>query len=122
MVVVLELTTRSGVGIGIGRAKQVLGKLWQLAGPEQRLRIDHEGRQHLGIAVLLRMQIEHKANQRPFQPRPSAHVDCKPRTAQLRRPLQIQNPESVTDLPMRLRLKIEDALLAPGLHRDVVRL
>ena len=75
VVVVLELAARDGVGVGIGAAEEVLGKLGQLAGAEERLGIDHERRQHFFVAVLLRVQVEHEADQRTFQPRPCAHVD-----------------------------------------------
>ena len=52
VVVILELAARDGFGVGIGAAEEVFGELGKLAGAEEALGIDHEGRQHLGIAVL----------------------------------------------------------------------
>ena len=53
VIVVFELAARDGLRIGVGAAEQVFGKLGQLAGAEERLRIDHERRQHFLVAVLL---------------------------------------------------------------------
>ena len=66
------------------------------------------------------MQVEHEADQRPLQPRPGAHVHRKPRPAQLGRAFQVEDPQRFAQLPVRLGLKVERTLLAPGLHRDVV--
>ena len=107
VVVVFELAARGGLGIGIGAAEEVLGKLGQLAGAEERLGVDHERRQHFFVAVLLRVQVEHEADERPLQPRPRAHVDRKPRPAQLGRAFEVENAERFADLPVRFGLEIE---------------
>ena len=54
VVVVAELAAGDGFGVGVGAAEEVLGKLGQLAGAEERFGVDHEGRQDFGVAVLLR--------------------------------------------------------------------
>ena len=71
--------------------------------PKRTLRVDHEGRQHFGIAVLLRVQVEHEADQRPLQPRARAHVDGKPRAAQLGGAFQVENAQRFAKFPVRLR-------------------
>ena len=53
------------------------------------------------------MQVEHEADEGPLQPRPGAHVHRKPRTAQLGRALQVEDTESLTQFPVRLRFEIE---------------
>ena len=68
------------------------------------------------------MQVEHEADQRPLQPRARAHVDRKPRSAQLGRAFQVENAKRFADLPVRLGLEIEVSLLAPGLDSDIVGL
>jgi hypothetical protein len=55
--------------------------------------------------VLLRVQVEHEADQRPLQPRSRAHVNRKPRAAQLGRAFQVENAERLAQLPVRLGLK-----------------
>ena len=70
--------------------------------------------------MLLRVHVEHKADQRPLQTRTGAHVHRKPRSAQLGRALQVKNPQRLANLPVRLWLKVETLLLAPQLHNLVV--
>ena len=113
VVVVFELAARSGLGVGIGAAEQILGKLGQLAGAEERLGVDHEGRQHLGVAVLLGVQVEHEADQRPLQPRSRAHVDGEARPAQLGGAFEVENAERLADLPVRLGLEVECCGFSP---------
>ena len=81
VVVVFVFAARGGFRVGIGAAEQVLGKLGQLAGAEERLGIDHERRQHFGVAVLLRVHVEHEADERALEARARAHVDGKTRAA-----------------------------------------
>jgi hypothetical protein len=52
VVVVFELAAGDGFGVGIGAAEEVFGELGQLAGAEEGLGVDHEGRQDFGVAVL----------------------------------------------------------------------
>ena len=56
VVVVFELAPRDGFGIRIRAAKEVFSELGKLAGAEEALGVDHEGRQNFGVAVLLRVQ------------------------------------------------------------------
>ncbi len=68
------------------------------------------------------MAVEHEADQRPLQPRSSAHVDGEPGSAQLGRALQIENAQRLAQLPVRLGLEVEGGLFAPSLDGDVVGL
>ncbi len=113
VIVVLEFAPRHRIRVRIGAAKQVLGKLGQLAGAEETLAVHHERRQHLGVAVLLRVQVEHEADQRPLQPRPGAHVHRKARPAQLGRAFKVQDAKRFAQFPVRLGLKIERAASHP---------
>ena len=90
---VFELAARRRLRIRIRAAKQILGKLGQLPRPEQAAAVHHERRQHFGVSVLLRVQVQHEPDQRPLQARPRAHVHRKPRPAQLGRAFQVQNPQ-----------------------------
>ena len=53
----------------ICRAKQFIGKLGELVGAVSRRVIDQKRRRNLGIAVFLRLHVQHELAQRPFQPR-----------------------------------------------------
>ena len=101
--------------------EEVLGKLGQLPGTKQRVAIDQEGRQHLEIAMLPGMNIQHEAGQRPLQPGAQAPVDGKARTRDLGRPLEVENAQALAQLPMRLGRKIESRRLAPAQHLHVIR-
>ena len=63
--------------------------------------------------MLLRVHVEHEADQRPLQPRPRAHVNRKSRAGQLGRPLQVKNPQRLADFPVRLGLKVEACAFRP---------
>ncbi len=93
MVAVLELAAGHGLDIGIRAAEQVLGKLGQLPGAEERFAVDHEGRQNFLVAVPGGVHVEHEADQSPLHPCACAHVDRKARAAQLARPLHVQDAQ-----------------------------
>src|SRR5271155_3404649 len=68
------------------------------------------------------MHIEHEVGERPFQPRAFPPVDCKTSSRNLRCAFQVENAELFPDFPMRSRLKIKAAELAPFPDLDVVLL
>ena len=122
VVVILELAAGDGFGVGIPAAEEVFGKFGQLASAEEGLAVNHERRQHFGIAVFGRVQVKHEADQRPFEPCSSAHVDREPRATQLGCAFQVENAERLAQFPMRLGLEVEFRNFAPGLHCEVVGL
>ena len=70
--------------------------------------------------MLARVQVEHEVDQRARQPGPSTEQDREPRAGHLRRPLEVENAERRTEIPVRLRLEIERAAVTPRAHNDVV--
>ena len=127
VIIVFVAAVRSTFGIGVRAAEQILGKLGQLPGAEERLAVDHKRRQHFRVAVAssfarARVQVEHEADQRPFEARSGAHVHRKARARELGRALQVENAQRLAQLPVRLGLEVEGWLLAPGFDGDVVGL
>ena len=120
VVVVFEFAAADRLRVGIGAAEKVFGKLGQLAGSEQALAVDHEGRQHFGVAVLLRVQVEHEADEGPFEPRARAHVDGEARAGELGGAFQVENAERFAEFPVRLGFEVEAGFRAPGFYGDVV--
>src|SRR5262249_41672291 len=98
--VVAELPARHGLSVGLIAAKQVFRKLGKLAGSEEALRIHHEGRQHLGVAVLLGVLVQHEADQGALQAGPGAHVNGESRATELSRAFEIENAKLFAELPM----------------------
>ncbi len=120
MVVVFELAACHGFRVGVGAAEEVFSELGQLAGAEEALRIDHEGWQDLGVSVLLRMQVEHEADERTLEPRSGAHVDGKTRSAQFCGAFEVEDAERFAEFPVRLGFEFECGLVSPGFDGDVV--
>ncbi len=106
--------------IGVLDLEQIVLELGKLPGAEQAGRVDQERRQHFGIAVLARVNVQHEVDQRAFQPGADAPIDGKPRAGDFGGALQIQNLQLGPEIPMRLGLKIELARLAPAADFDVV--
>ncbi len=102
VVAVFELAARNGLGVGIGAAEKIFGKLGQLAGAEERLGVDHERRQHFLVAVLLGVHVEHEADERALEPRACAHVDGEARAGELGGAFEVENAEGFADFPVRL--------------------
>src|SRR5687767_10599565 len=66
------------------------------------------------------MQGQHEVDQRTFELRASAQEHRETGTGNLRRALEIEDAEGSAEIPMRFRLEIEGARLAPRPHDDVV--
>src|SRR5688572_25164075 len=60
------------IEVGIPDLEVILFELWQLSRTEQTLRVCHEWRHDFGVAVLLRMDVEHEIDQCSLEPRPRA--------------------------------------------------
>ncbi len=100
--------------------EQIFGELRQLAGSVKARRIDHEGRQHFGIAVFPRMGIEHEIHQGTFELRPQAPIHRKARASDFGGALQIQDSQLGAQFPMRLGREIKFARLTAATDLDVV--
>ena len=94
------------------RSELIFGKFRQLRGAEHGVVAHEKRRVDLGIAVLARVQVEHELSQRPFEPRQRSFQDDEPRAGELRRGLEIHQPERLAELEMLLRLKREFLRLA----------
>ncbi len=62
----------------------------------------------------LRMHVQHEVDQRALQLRSQAPIHREARAGDLRRALEIQNPQLRSQIPMRLRLEIELAAACPS--------
>ena len=69
------------------------------------------GRQHLAIAVLPGVDVEHEGGEGPLEPRSRARQQREASSGNLRGALEVQDPECLAELPVRPGLEVE----APGL-------
>ena len=104
----------------VGRhGKLVIFEFRKLAGTAHRIGINQIRRVNLGVAMLLRMHIEHELRQRAMQPRQSAFHDDKTRTGNFGRGLEVKQPETFTDVDMIFGCKIKLSRIADTPHFDV---
>src|SRR3989442_756177 len=80
----------------------VLFELGQLSGPDHHLAPDDERGLDLDVAVLPSVQVEHEVDQRAYERRSHAHKHGEARTGELRAAGEVQDPELLANLPMRL--------------------
>src|SRR5450756_3243163 len=78
-------------------------QLRELARSGHALPVDHEGRQNLGVAVLSRMEIEHEVDERPLQPCAESPVEGETRPGDLCPAREIEDVQTLADLPVRPR-------------------
>jgi len=100
--------------------KKIFLELGKLAGPGHTLGVDHEGRKHLRVAVVCRMQIQHEVGDRPLQlgARPAIKRESCP--GDFRAAREVQNVQVLTQFKVLLRRKTEGGFFAPGPHDRVV--
>ena len=101
-------------------AVEVLGELRKLARAGHRLRVDERRRLYLGEAVLRRVEVEHEVHKPALEPRARALEDGEAALGELDAAFEVHDAERLAELPVRLRLKIELARLAPAAHLYVV--
>ena len=94
-------------------------KLRQLPGAGHRLARDEERHGRLFVPMLARVQIEHERHQRAHQPRPAALEHDEARARNFRARPEVEDPELLTDLPMRTHA-LRGSGLAPRAHDAVV--
>src|SRR6185436_17780244 len=92
--------------------EQVSLELGQLPGAHQRLAAHHEGRQHLAVAVLAGVEVEHQRDERPLEPRAGAEVGGEARAGELGAALEVEDAEPRSEVPVRLRREVEARRLA----------
>ena len=73
--------------------EQIRCELRQLAGAVQAGGVDHERRQHFGVAVLAGVHVQHEVDQRALQLRAQAPVDGEARAGDFGGALEIQDAE-----------------------------
>ncbi len=93
----------------------------QLAVSGQRAGVHQKRRQHFREPVLARMHIEEKIRERPFEPRAESFVNREARARNFDRRVEIENPRTFANFPVRLRREIEFRRRAPAPHLDVIR-
>ena len=123
VVAVFEFAAGDGFGVGVGAAEEIVGEFGKLARAEERLAVHHEGWKDFSVAVIRGVEVEHEADERTFEPSTRAHVDGEARTGELRGSLEIEDAESLADLPVRLGGEVPCAVRSfgqMGLHDDVV--
>ena len=100
--------------------EQILLELGQIAGPAKRFGVHEKRRLDLDVAVLARMQIEHEVDQGACEAGAGPEEDREPRAGHLRGPLEVDDAERRTELPVRTRLEVERLRLAVPAHFLVV--
>ena len=113
--VVVVLIVAGLVGSLVVAVEEVFGELRQLAGAEERLRVDHVGRQDFGVPVFAGVEVEHEVGEGAFEARSLAEVDDEARAGDLRGAVEVEDAEGFAQLPVGLGGKVELGLLAPGL-------
>ena len=66
-----------------------------------------------------RVQIQHEVGQRALQASSQIPIHRKPRSRHFRAALQIEDSQLRSDIPMRLRLKVELARRTPAMHFNI---
>ena len=117
-----DLRGRHHVEIPItGNLEKIGLELREVAGSGQGRAVDHEGRLDFSVAMTARMQMEHEVDQRPCEPRARPDQDREPRASDLRAALEIDDAESRTEIPVRLRVEVERRRRSVPTNFDVVR-
>src|SRR5262245_20068805 len=97
----------------------------ELSSAEERIRIDDDRRQHLQVAVFLRVEVEHEVDQRAFELRAKSAEDGEARARHLRRALLVEDAQSGAEVDVVLRLEafgVEIARSSPAADFPVGRL
>jgi len=100
--------------------EQVFLELRKLARAGHAVGVDHEGRQHFGVAVLPGVQIQHEIGDSPFQLRGGAPVKREARSGDFGAAGEIQDVQIFAELEMLLGLKVQHWLFAPGADDRIV--
>src|ERR1700756_4642001 len=99
--------------------EQIGCKLRQLAGGQQRLRVDEKRRQNLGVAVLACVDVQKEVCQGTLQASARTPVHSKARSRHLRGSGQIKNTGTLSHFPMCLWRKVKFRPRTPTADFDV---
>src|SRR3989441_1044746 len=108
--------------VGLERLEDLLLELGQEPIVLHRRGIHEVGHPHFRVAVLPRVEVEHELRQRALEPRRRAPQDRKSRLRNLRRTLEVEEPERFADLLVGLRSEPERARRSPPAHLHVLLL
>ena len=98
--------------------EHVVPELGQLAGAFEDLAVDDVRRVALGVAVLLRLHVEHELGERAMQPRDRPAQEREARARELDAGLEVE-AERRADVDVIARREVELARRAPAPHLDV---
>ncbi|MNT13196.1 hypothetical protein D3C72_1481570 [compost metagenome] len=101
--------------------EQVFLELGQLAGAAHRGGVDHVRHVHLGVAVFLRMGVEHQLDQRAVHARQAAAQHREARTGDLDRGVEVQ-AQLLAHVDVVAHCEVELARLAHAAHLGVLGL
>jgi len=104
----------------VAQRVHVFLELRQLAGAGHRVAIDEERHLRLLVAELARVQVDAEVHQRTLQPRAAPAIHDEARARDLRAARQVEQPERLRDLPVRLHAA-RGPRLTPRAHDDVGR-
>ena len=90
--------------------------LRQLAGADHRGGVHHEGREHLGVALALGVQVEHILDERALEPRALAQEDGEARARELDAAREVEDAEPFAQGDVVQRLEVEGRHLAHVAH------
>ncbi len=102
------------VGAFVVAVKEILGKLGgELAGAEERLRVDKGWRQNLGVAVLAGVEVEHEVGEGAFETCSLAEVDDEAGARDFCGAVEVEDAERFAELPVGFGGEVELRLFAP---------
>ena len=100
------------VVVGPLELEQVGLELGELSRSDQRVGVDDERRQHLGVAVRARVEVEHELDERPLEPGAGPEVGGEAGAGHLGAALEVEDAEIGPQVPVRLGGEVEPARLA----------
>ena len=100
--------------------EHILGKFRQLSRPDHARLVHNIGREHLCVAVLLRMEIHHEVDAGTFKPRAEPLVERKACPRDLGCALCIEDAECIADVPVCLRCKIKRTRRSAAAHFGIL--
>jgi hypothetical protein len=103
-------------------AIEVVAELGQVAGADQAVAADHEGRQNLAVAVLVGVQVEHEADERALQAGAPTLEHVETAARELHAAVEVDDAPARAEIPVRLRRKGEFAFLALLAHDAILAL
>src|SRR5581483_11501126 len=92
----------AGEGAAVVAVEEVLRELGELAGAEERPRVDHVRRKDFGIAVLAGVEVEHEVGEGAFEASARSVMQYESRSGDLCGTAEVEDTELFAELPVRL--------------------